>query len=89
MRIFFGCIHTPAETVELGRHTPGKFHIRSLERIGHPETSLTATGKKPGKSCGKTRDRPIERSTGAHSEGDWLEIEYGSVFLSRLHSDPN
>ena len=33
-----------------------KFHIRSLERIGRPETSLTATGKKPWKSSGKTGD---------------------------------
>jgi hypothetical protein len=60
MRIFFGCIDSPAGATVPERSAPGKFHIGSLQRIDRPIASLTATGKKPWKSCEKAEDRPSE-----------------------------
>jgi hypothetical protein len=60
MRIFFGCIDSPAGATLPGRRAPGKFHIGSLQHIDRLVASLTATGKKPWKSCEKAEDRPSE-----------------------------
>jgi len=61
MRIFFGCIQTPAETAKLGPAARTRTHVYSLVHIGRFQTSLTAAGKKFRKIGENARDWPLGR----------------------------